>query len=284
MWVLCYLRLLPVAVMRAWFVLTVVVNILICSVNAYVIDLLRYAGVPRKWTQVLVGIDCRVFFALAVRLSPHIRIHVDESYQKWSDIPLGSAMVLNHTSFMDALLFVALSPWSYVVWCKTLMKASLRKIPIFGGVFDRVGHFPVYFNSSADNDFSVDRDRQAAVMARVKQHVDNAKPIALFPEGAVNVTPRQLKPFRHGSFKLMIDNKMPIYYMVVVGNAETWPGSAPVGGFPADIFVEIHKYNVDYAKADLDCASLAAAMQAEMQKVVDALYAKMDAVGTKKSN
>lgn len=227
-----YLRILPVPVMRAWFVCIFVFNFLMTGVLSFFVDCLRYVGVPRTMTQRLCAYVCVLTFRSIVYLNPQVHIIFDQSAIKWADIPNGSAMVLNHCSFWDAFLFVGLAPVSYIWNCKTLMKSTLRKIPVFGGVFDRVGHFPVYFKSNADGEFGVDKERQAEVSERVSKHLERGGRIAIFPEGAVNKTPRVLQPFRFGTFATIFQHKLKTYFITMVGNDVTWPAAAPLGGFP----------------------------------------------------
>ncbi|EPY30475.1 acyltransferase, copy 2 [Angomonas deanei] len=186
--------------------------------------------------------------------------------KSWKDISRkGNAYALNHTSFWDVFMLIQIMPLSYLLETRTLMKASLRDIPIFGGCFDRVGHFPVFFKSDEDGNFQVDKERQAAVQVHVNQHIENGGNLAIFPEGAVNKNTAVLKPFRFGTFATIFEHKMPLYYVVSVGNEKTWPPQCVSGGFPADIRVRCGVYPIDFATQD--SKQVASEMQAFMQKV-----------------
>lgn len=271
LWFLIRSRVLPVIVMRVWFGL-VMFNVLVASnLLTFVADSLKYVGVSADTRKLLCTYVCVVTFRCAIFFNPHIRVRVDERRQKWADIPEPSVMALNHTSFWDAFVFVGSAPVKYIYNCKTLMKASLRKLPIFGPVFDRVGHFPVYFKTSSDGDFSVDKEKQAVVAEQVNIHIAKSGKIAVFPEGAVNKQPTTLSNFRHGSFALVVQHKLKVYYCLMVGNNDSWPAAESMGGYPADIDVVIGHFPVDFATTQ--APELAAKLQQVMQQELDEMLA-----------
>ena len=283
MWALLKFRVLPVPLMKVWFGLTTIFFICMTGMGCFFIDLLRFAGLPRLTTQKLCLRWLNWMFFAIIVLNPQIRIHIaDEDKKRWAAIPPRSAVIMNHTSFWDTIQFAGLAPWSYFNGCRTLMKDSLHKLPIFGGICKRIGHFPVYFKSDEDGNFSVDKERQAVVMERVAKHIQQNGGIGLFPEGAVNKEPRTLKMFRQGSFQVVLDHKLPLYYFVAVGNDDTWHSKAPIGGKPADIWIKIGEYKIDHNKAP-EAREIAAGSQEMMQKVVDELFQKRDAKRGKKS-
>lgn len=279
MYVLLRFRLLPVPVMRAWFTGTLAICILASGALTFLADSLRHLGVARKITQRLCSYCCVVTFRYLLYSNPHIRIRVDTSRLPWNAIPEPSAMIINHTSFFDAFVFIGNAPASYLYNCRTLMKSSLRSIPIFGKIFDRVGHFPVYFKSSQDGDFSVDKDKQAEVAVRVSAHLNDKGRIALFPEGAINKEPKVLKPFRFGTFATIFEHRLPVYFFIAVGNNESWPASAGVGGYPADIDCVIAPFAIDFDKEDPK--DVAQRLQKEMQSRLDQILEKRRLRGVK---
>eukprot|EP00672_Neobodo_designis_P023533 CAMPEP_0174831336 /NCGR_PEP_ID=MMETSP1114-20130205/3034_1 /TAXON_ID=312471 /ORGANISM="Neobodo designis, Strain CCAP 1951/1" /LENGTH=302 /DNA_ID=CAMNT_0016065157 /DNA_START=36 /DNA_END=944 /DNA_ORIENTATION=- len=285
MWAACRFRLLPKKVMRGWFIAVLICNVLVMAIVSFFFDKLRLLGVPYWFTKILNTYVCRITFGAVVRFNPHVRIHMDdESWKTWSEVPRRSCVVLNHTSFWDAFLFVGISPWQYIYNAKTLMKDSLKKLPVFGSIFDRVGHFPVYFKSDEDGNFSVDKERQAPVAEAVKKHLEEGGRICLFPEGAVNKKPRKLLPFRRGTFGTIMEHRLPVYYFVTAGNEDTWPYSAAVGGLPADIVISVKKFDIDFDKEEP--LAVAARLEAAMQQSLDTNYARRDALvgGTKKQS
>ena len=274
-WVGCKLRVLPVPLMRAWFCAVFFTNLIAMRVISFWLDALQRVGLSSAQTACLVSYMCHYMFWAQTQLCPHITVQAADaqSWQVFDGIPPRSFICLNHTSFYDAFVFVGFSPTHVITNCRTMVKESLRRVPIFGPVYDRIGHFPVYFKSGES--FSVDAEKQKEVQVRVDKFVNEQRGnLSVFPEGQLNKTPAQLQPFRYGSIKFAIENKMPVYFFALWGAHTTWPIDAAVGGLPADIRYIVRKFDIDYASAkELDTAVLAATMQAEMQRLVDQLAA-----------
>lgn len=266
-------RVVPHVLMQAWFLASALITILGTSLVVHAVDLMCVIGVPRRLSERLNVLLLCCAFRACCWMNPQIRmtLRMDDADGEgrplqWSDVPThGITVVLNHTSFWDVFVFIQLVPLRHLLNTRTLMKDSLRSIPIFGGVFDRVGHFPVYFKSNEDGDFEVDKRRQAEVQRRVDLHIREGGNIAIFPEGAVNRHAEQLQAFRFGTFATVVKHSMPLYYMVAVGNEKTWPARSRFGGRPADIVVRFGRYPVDFRNSD--SRQLAATMQSFMQHV-----------------
>ncbi|KPA75602.1 putative mitochondrial acyltransferase-like protein, copy 2 [Leptomonas pyrrhocoris] len=272
-------RLVPLWIARRWFLLSATAIIMPASALLYLIDPLRYLGVPRRVVQSVCLFIMAFAFKAVCWANPHIRMHVqfdanvDGKPTSWADIPdKGIALTLNHTSFWDVFEVIGLTPMSHLRRTRTLMKASLRKIPIFGGCFDRVGHFPVYFKSDEDGNFHVDKEKQAVVATHVAGHLRRGGNIVVFPEGAVNKNPETLQTFRYGTFATIFEHRMPVYYLVSLGNERTWPAQHPYGGAPADIRVRIGAFPIDFDKENSKV--VAARLQQRMQQVRDEMAAE----------
>lgn len=272
-WVALKYGKIPASIARGWFV----VHLLLCGLAVFaltsVVDGLRAAGVlsSSQSASVCISLTSCGFWVMLV-LCPHLDIKEVGSTAEFKEVPNRTMFCLNHTSFFDCFLLIGMAPLELVHNARTLMKDSLRKIPVFGPILHRCGSFPVYFKSDKLDDFGVDKEKQEAVNKRVAQHVGTESGrLVLCPEGVVNPTPRVLKQFRLGSFNMMIQHKMPIYYSVSIGNEDTWPPGVSMGGFPAKIRFSVHKYPVDYTK-DLDAKALCEGLQKAMQQKVDELY------------
>lgn len=279
---LLHRRLVPQWIMRKWFLLSATAIIMPSSALLYLIDPLRYLGVPRRWVQSMCLFIMAYAFKAVWWVNPQIRMdvqfdaNVDGAPASWADIGrTGVALTMNHTSFWDVFEMIGVTPMSHLRQMRTLMKASLRKIPIFGGIFDRVGHFPVYFKSDEDGNFHVDKERQAVVARHVDWHLRNGGNIVVFPEGAVNKHPETLQTFRFGTFATIFEHRMPLYYMVSVGNEATWPPHMPYGGLPANIRVRIGKFPIDFDKDT--SKEVAQRLQQRMQQVRDEMAADIAA-------
>jgi 1-acyl-sn-glycerol-3-phosphate acyltransferase len=275
-------RLVPQWVMRKWFLLSATAIIIPSSALLYLIDPLRHLGVPRQWVQSICLFIMAYAFKAVWWVNPQIRMHlqfdanVDDKPASWADVERsGMALTMNHTSFWDVFEMIGVTPMSHLHRMRTLMKASLRQIPIFGGIFDRVGHFPVYFKSDEDGNFHVDKEKQAVVTQHVNWHLKHGGSLIVFPEGAVNKHPETLQTFRYCTFATIFQHRMPLYYMVSVGNETTWPPREPYGGIPADIRVRIGKFPIDFDKDD--SKDVAQRLQQRMQQVRDEIAAEIAA-------
>ena len=77
-------------------------------------------------------------------------------------MPVGAAVAGNHLSNLDPFLCTACGPLSVMATTRSYYKASVGNLPIFHWYFKGSGHFPVYFTSTKDGDFSTDKAKQAA--------------------------------------------------------------------------------------------------------------------------
>jgi len=157
-----------------------------------------------------------------------------------------------------------------IKYCRTLLKASLHKVPFFGGITQMTGHFPVYFISDDIGSFSVDREKMDRVMEEVEIHVKDGGTLCVFPEGQVNKDPVKLQTFRKGSFAIATKYQLPVWGCVIKGCSDIWPR----GGYPgAPAKVEAHLFPIvdpNNKSNDELCALAEKTFQAE----VDKLYKK----------
>ena len=161
--------------------------------------------------------------------------------------PRPSMILINHSSFLDLFLISSLLTYRMIrdTHVRCVVAAKLTTLPCFGnglGAFS--GSFPVYFKAveggisgGESTSFSVDRERQEADNARMREHVLSGGALAVCPEGTVNRAPPDLQPFRHGSFKLAIESGMAIWGIVFIGCHVCWPKGVAVGGYPCEILV-----------------------------------------------
>ncbi|KPI84438.1 hypothetical protein ABL78_6520 [Leptomonas seymouri] len=270
------MRWVPVPLMRAWFFLVCLCLIFPTSAMTRLVVQLRRLGVSEDCTQRLCIVPLVFAFRGVWWLNPQIRMHVqfdaniDGHPRSWQSIALhNQAFIGNHTSFWDVFGFVCLSPLRHLLYTRTMMKASLRRIPIFGGIFDRVGNFPVYFKSDEEGHFEVDKEKQAAVQVGVDAHVRNGGNLAIFPEGAINRNPRVLLSFRYGTFTTIFEHRMTVYYLVHLGAEKTWPRWTMVGGMPTDMHIRVGRFPIDFDAED--SKQVARRMQIFMQNVYNDL-------------
>lgn len=274
MWAALRMRILPVVVMRGWFGLTICIFLVLANIGTFFIDALRHAGVARETTGNWCMMFCHVMFYQVFFLNPHIQIRIDESKMQWANVPDHTVMAMNHVSFIDPFFFAAYSPMHYARNCRALVKASLSKVPIFGPLPERIGHFPVHFKTENIDEFSVHKDLQAQTMGGAHEHAKRGGRIAMFPEGGVNRQPKTLLTFRHGIFKLLMEHKMPLYYMVATGFEKVWPPGVALGGFPADVDIIIGAFPINFEKEE--AVGVSERLRAKMQDVLDRMYASQE--------
>eukprot|EP00441_Pelagodinium_beii_P006126 CAMPEP_0197689494 /NCGR_PEP_ID=MMETSP1338-20131121/106943_1 /TAXON_ID=43686 ORGANISM="Pelagodinium beii, Strain RCC1491" /NCGR_SAMPLE_ID=MMETSP1338 /ASSEMBLY_ACC=CAM_ASM_000754 /LENGTH=290 /DNA_ID=CAMNT_0043271835 /DNA_START=1 /DNA_END=873 /DNA_ORIENTATION=+ len=209
--------------------------------------------------------------------------------------PYRPLMILgNHTSFFDTLLSVTAMPLSVLWRCRTYMDAGLFKMPILSTICLSIGHFPVYFMTSEEGKFTVDKEKNEIVDKRVNEHLHSGGWLCFFPEGQVNKEPDKLMAFRFGGMKKALEFDARLVAFVSVGNAKVWPKKAKIGGLPGRVRYSMKPLAPDGAKAfvqqlrksDLseedkqmeDHVLLAKHLQIRMQTQYDSLKAELAAM------
>lgn len=235
---------------RNWFLFTLASNLLTLLVILKIINKLPDMLInPTRKKEISTYLSC-LFAKFIFCLNPHIQI---TSLTNWKCIKNDGSMifVINHTSPIDAFLFAAMLPLKYAAKVRTLFKAELLDIPIFGEVTRYCGHFPVHFNNSSEiNNFSVDKVKQAKVIEDIVEHLNNRGHIAFFPEAQLNRSDTsKLQPFRHGSFKIFSDvlatnqttapKNLTMYSFLHSGLEHAWHPEAQLGGYPAQVYYNV---------------------------------------------
>lgn len=272
-WIALRLRApLPKVLYQIWFGLVLVAVLattgILCKIWTLVAHVIGIRRHVREDICVAVGWFCYKFLLI---LNPQIRIRWDgASFERWSAAPPGAAMCANHTSQIDPFVATAAAPLRIIKSSRSYVKASLTKIPIFKWYFFGAGHFPVHFVSDAAGVFTVDKERQVAVGARVTEHMARGGRLAFFPEGAVNKVPRSpLQPFRIGAFNTIAEFRAPVTLAVFKGCDTAWPPREAIGGFPADITIFFDSFKVDHETESP--AEVAERLRRMMQEVYERL-------------
>ena len=264
-------QLLPNSINKLAFNTATVTSIIVASGICRLLAILKALHVlPRRFSENLARAVTSLVLKVGSLFCPHVKVEVVKGSLRWEDIPSSSAFALNHTSFMDTILYLWLAPRRFIWGSKTLYKSSLAKLWFFGQITTACGMFPVYFKNDTSAEFTVEKDRQAKVSEEVNQYLLEGGGLSFFPEGVVNKTPEKLCDFRHGSFASVIQHKLPIYYMVTWGNHTVWP-AAGLGGNAATIRIKYGRLDVDFSESDLTPKVLAERLQAKMQEEVDRL-------------
>ncbi|CAM9501676.1 unnamed protein product, partial [Phaeothamnion confervicola] len=252
---------------QAWFALCILVCMSTCWLFCNVSHLWGSEADRRRRSSAV----CHACFRwLLLKPCPWVRIR-GPTPQQWEallDHPK-VLLVMNHTSFIDSIVFVASCPPAVLKRYRTLMKASLFRLPLLGGISRCVGHFPVYFVTEQKDEFRVDKAAQAEVSGRVRPFLAGGGSLSLFPEGRTNGDPAALLPLRRGAFALAAEYGMDVVSLVSWGNHVAWPLSRAVGGLPADIALSLAP--VATAAEGLDAAALMERTAAVMQMDIDRL-------------
>merc|ERR1711865_206598 len=132
-------------------------------------------------------------------------------------------LLCNHTSFLDTPMYTRLVPTRVLWHCRGYVGAFLFKMPLFGTIIKGIGHFGVYFKSTEDGKFSVDKEKMAVVEERVDEHLKQQGVLTLFPEGTVNKDPEKgLLPFRYGTFVKALKHNFRLWAFTSDGHEKCW--------------------------------------------------------------
>ena len=150
-----YLRILPDKINCYWFAATIASGFLWFFVVAYPLFILNKFDMMSKKDMNKYSAWLGSIMMWTVRnLNPQLRVIRDYSKMKWNEVPSNAHILFNHMSFWDSLNYTAEAPFSVCYTKKTLMKASLSKMPVAGTlIFKIMGHFPVYFASEKAEEF-----------------------------------------------------------------------------------------------------------------------------------
>ncbi|TWF32549.1 1-acyl-sn-glycerol-3-phosphate acyltransferase [Chitinophaga polysaccharea] len=127
-------------------------------------------------------------------------------------------IVCNHNSLIDVPVTTAKIPGAN----KTLAKASMGKIPLFGVLY-RIGGIMVDRNSEASRKQSV---------IEMKHALSLGLHILLYPEGTRNRTKEPLKAFYDGAFALAIDTQLPLMPSVLLHTRKIVPAEKKFFAWP----------------------------------------------------
>ena len=103
MYVGCCYRLLPVSIMRGWFVVTICTSLGVSNFISFFLEKLQLFGVRKYRTESWVLLVTSLGMKWLNFVNPQLDIRVDQSEVKWSDIGPRSLLALNHTSFFDSM-------------------------------------------------------------------------------------------------------------------------------------------------------------------------------------
>lgn len=130
----------------------------------------------------------------------------------------------NHNSFMDVPCTTPFIPGPN----KTIAKAELAKIPVFGLIYKRGS---VLVNRK-------DKESRKNSFGKMKAVLQHGMHMCIYPEGTRNKTDLPLTPFHDGAFKLAIETQVPIIPALVFNTKQIMPPDKGFYFFPANM--EMH--------------------------------------------
>jgi len=295
---------------RIWFGLNLLPGLMVSALFCKIVSFLPgETRTKQGWCVKLVQfcwrytlLVCRIFF----RITP-----TEGTAERWGEFEKAYKLnatkapaeqhplflMCNHASFFDTIMDLCVMPASTAPKVRMYTSSYLLDFPLLGAIVRGMGHFSVWFTSSENGVFSVDKVKMAEVEKRCDEHLQNGGLLALFPEGQMNKTPDTLNPFRYGSFKKALDYDASLWMMTQYGCATVWPKKAAFGGFPGEITYDLQvlapngarklaaelKAKLPKSEADIpDEQLLSEYARKEMQKAYDALKAKAQAGAGKK--
>ena len=198
-YVLTRLRCIPRWAMQGWFILLAIPFLTMARIGCELIEFFgRLAGVDPERRKDLCVLPFSGFMALWMKMSGHLDVVMDEDSRRvFRSIPLdeSSVVLMNHTSFSDAILVSYFAPIGYLAGVRVMYMEKLARMPLIGRCWTLGGHFPVHFKKYEDGAFSTDKEKQEKVSEAMRNHFRRGGRMALFPEGAINKTPEKLLPF-----------------------------------------------------------------------------------------
>ena len=118
-------------------------------------------------------------------------------------------VVCNHNSFMDVPLSTPAIPGPN----KTIAKAEMAKIPVFGMIYKR---------GSVLVDRKNEESRRRS-FTKMKAVLDMGMHMCIYPEGTRNKTSQPLQRFHDGAFKLAVETKKQVIPSLIFDTAKVLP-------------------------------------------------------------
>lgn len=117
-------------------------------------------------------------------------------------------LVINHSSAAD--MFPAAS--AIKIKYRPLGKIELKKIPVMGFIFEKTLVFVDRSNAESRKNS----------LTKLKELLQKNISVLIFPEGTRNRTPKPLKDFYDGAFRLAVETQLPILPMVMCNTKAMW--------------------------------------------------------------
>src|SRR5690625_2104436 len=169
-----------------WFTITILLVSIPTAICYYTVkeEKKRTAAIL-KWYRVWMKVLMTLVFC-RIKLKGRAYFEKDQNY----------IVVCNHNALFDILVSTPSVPGA----SKTLAKAELAKIPVFGFIY-RSGSILVDRKNARS---------RAKSMEDMKKTLASGMHLILYPEGTRNKTEAPLKSFHDGAFKMAVETQKPI--------------------------------------------------------------------------
>lgn len=169
-----------------WFTITILLVSIPSAICHYTIkDEVKRTTATLKWYRIWMKVLMTLVFC-RIKLKGRHHFKSGQNY----------VVVCNHNALFDILVSTPSVPGAN----KTLAKAELAKIPVFGFIY-RSGSILVNRKSSRS---------RAQSLAEMKVTLVKGMHLILYPEGTRNKTNQPLRPFHDGAFTMAIENQKAI--------------------------------------------------------------------------
>jgi len=154
----------------------------------------RFISYSRVWMDIFLGL-----------VGCPLKIQGREYFKKGKTY----IVVCNHNALID----VPVSSPGIPGGNKTIAKAEMAKIPLFG---------PIYKTGSILVDRKNEKSRRES-FAKMKEVLDMGLHMCIYPEGTRNTSTEPIKPFHDGAFRLAVTNGNSIIPMIIFNSRKANP-------------------------------------------------------------
>jgi 1-acyl-sn-glycerol-3-phosphate acyltransferase len=196
-----------------WGLIVFVITMLIFAIPLWVVGLWKeprrtviFQRIAKLWMQTF-------FFFSGLRIS----IKGKQHFRKGTNY----IVVSNHNSFMDVPLTTPFIPGAN----KTIAKAEMAKIPLFGMIYKR---------GSVLVDRKSEESRKNSFL-QMREVLNMGLHMCIYPEGTRNKTSEPLQPFHNGAFRLAVDSGKAILPTVIFNTAKVLPAGKSFFFWPVKV-------------------------------------------------
>jgi 1-acyl-sn-glycerol-3-phosphate acyltransferase len=154
----------------------------------------RFISYSRVWMDIFLGL-----------VGCPLKIQGQENFEKGKTY----IVVCNHNALID----VPVSSPGIPGGNKTIAKAEMAKIPLFG---------PIYKTGSILVDRKNEKSRRES-FTKMKEVLDMGLHMCIYPEGTRNTSTEPIKPFHDGAFRLAVNNGNSIIPMIIFNSRKANP-------------------------------------------------------------